>query len=241
MKHPHLSPEDTWEKLFDPPPPSTIMTESATSSDLTPLSSYFIPSHVPAHREILRVLKANEADTITIIAIGPLTNLALAACEEPETFLKAKEVVVMGGAVDLEGNVCSALPRRPFRAVQNQLELTSQGHSCCRVQHLRRCGCCSSSLRSDVAQSTLHPPAGSASINTGEDIVLTAVSDESKQATESQPLSTGHHDIPQSEPRSLQQKDRASENPGLTFGRMGVRLHDRYLRQDGEPSHGPYW
>ncbi|KAI9738646.1 MAG: hypothetical protein M1834_008151 [Cirrosporium novae-zelandiae] len=103
--HPHLTPSETWKKLFEPPSEKTELAEAASSTQPPYLNNSFVPSNEQAHKEILRLLRENDPDTITIVAVGPLTNLALAAAEDPETFLRVKEVVVMGGAIDVEGNV----------------------------------------------------------------------------------------------------------------------------------------
>lgn len=104
--HPHFSPEENWKRLFEEPPAdSFITTEAKAETDLEEPAQSFIPSLVPAHKEILRLLRENEPGTITLISIGPLTNFALAAAEDPETFLRCKEVVTMGGTVDGIGNV----------------------------------------------------------------------------------------------------------------------------------------
>ncbi|KZF22261.1 inosine-uridine preferring nucleoside hydrolase-like protein [Xylona heveae TC161] len=105
FSHPHLTPAETWKELFSPPRAGASAAEVAAARDLAAPNTLFEPSTVPAPDEILRILRENEPDTITIVAIGPLTNLAKAAAKDPETFLRVKEVVVMGCTIDVEGNI----------------------------------------------------------------------------------------------------------------------------------------
>lgn len=65
----------------------------------------FVPSKNPSHLEILDVLSAHPPNTITIICLGPLTNLALAAAANPSALKRAREIVTMGGALSQPGNV----------------------------------------------------------------------------------------------------------------------------------------
>jgi purine nucleosidase len=58
-----------------------------------------------AAEELLIEMARRYPAQITLIAIGPLTNLALALQKDPETMHHLKEVVVMGGAVRTRGNI----------------------------------------------------------------------------------------------------------------------------------------
>ncbi|RKP09394.1 Inosine/uridine-preferring nucleoside hydrolase domain-containing protein [Thamnocephalis sphaerospora] len=55
--------------------------------------------------EILHQLRKEPANTVTILAIGPVTNLALAIERDARTFARARRVISMGGAVRIPGNV----------------------------------------------------------------------------------------------------------------------------------------
>ncbi|KAI5852003.1 nucleoside hydrolase [Tricharina praecox] len=95
---PHFTPTEMWKHLFGPGDETDV-------SKVARLPPNFKPSTNLSHLEILRTLESHPPDTITIIAVGPLSNLALAANTDPETFLRAKEIVVMGGAINVPGNI----------------------------------------------------------------------------------------------------------------------------------------
>ncbi|KAL8689584.1 MAG: hypothetical protein Q9218_004773 [Villophora microphyllina] len=104
--HPHhSSPSETWSHLFDKPPPETLLSSTAPTTSNTTKSHLFTPSSSPSHLEILHILDREPPNTITLIAIGPLTTLATAAAYSHATFLRAKEVIVMGGAISVPGNM----------------------------------------------------------------------------------------------------------------------------------------
>ena len=57
---------------------------------------------------LIEALRASKARTITICALGPLTNIAMALAKAPEVSGKVRELVVMGGACFELGNVTPA-------------------------------------------------------------------------------------------------------------------------------------
>ena len=58
-----------------------------------------------ASDEILDVLRTYDDGEVTIVALGPLTNLSKAITTDYQTFSRVREVIVMGGALQVPGNV----------------------------------------------------------------------------------------------------------------------------------------
>ncbi|KAG4076076.1 hypothetical protein HA402_007460 [Bradysia odoriphaga] len=70
----------------------------------------------PAHRFIIETVRANPGE-VTLIAVGRMSNLAYALKEDPEIAGLVKQVIIMGGAFDVPGNITarrrSQYPWRP--------------------------------------------------------------------------------------------------------------------------------
>lgn len=69
------------------------------------ISRGFIPTPRDAADEILHQLRQAPPLTCTLIALGPLTNLAVAYERDAATFSRARQIVIMGGAVNVPGNI----------------------------------------------------------------------------------------------------------------------------------------
>ena len=67
-----------------------------------PLHATREPDARPAHRFIVDTLRAHPGE-VTLVAVGPLTNLALALAEDPAITGLVQRVVVMGGAFGVGG------------------------------------------------------------------------------------------------------------------------------------------
>ena len=85
--------------------------EPKSDADLKPSPDGFA-THTLVQRQsavdfIIDTVKANPNE-ITILAIGPLTNIALAVKKSPEIVPLIKKIIYMGGAVDVPGNTTKA-------------------------------------------------------------------------------------------------------------------------------------
>ncbi|KAG9104807.1 hypothetical protein FRC06_009277 [Ceratobasidium sp. 370] len=72
--------------------------------DMTTLSKLVEESNIPAEDAIIDLLLREPDDSVIVIAVGPLTNIARAWLKEPRALARARRIVVMGGALDSPGN-----------------------------------------------------------------------------------------------------------------------------------------
>ncbi len=61
----------------------------------------------PAYQFIIDTVRAHPGE-VTLIAVGRMTNLALVLKHDPDVAALVKQVIIMGGAFDLNGNVSPA-------------------------------------------------------------------------------------------------------------------------------------
>ncbi|KAG0269532.1 hypothetical protein BGZ95_002053 [Linnemannia exigua] len=104
LNDPDLAPSD-WAEILGLLDPERIGKELALAAGDIPSEKLYTLSRRPAHDEILYQLEQAEPKTITLIALGPMTNLALAYEKDPVVFARCKQVICMGGCIDIPGNV----------------------------------------------------------------------------------------------------------------------------------------
>ncbi|KAG0232225.1 hypothetical protein BGX31_005215 [Mortierella sp. GBA43] len=104
LNDPDLAPSD-WAEVLGLLDPERLGKQLDRAAGDIPSDKLYTLSDKPAHEEILRQLAEAEPNTVTIIALGPLTNLAVAYEQDPVTFARCKQVISMGGSLTLPGNV----------------------------------------------------------------------------------------------------------------------------------------
>ncbi|MGH6780931.1 MAG: nucleoside hydrolase, partial [Sphingomonadaceae bacterium] len=97
MARPMLEPLETAEFVSGP--------DGLSGAGLPPAKSSAAPGH--AVQGIVDILRAASDGSVTICALGPLTNVAMALRLAPELAPRLREIVVMGGAMGL-GNMTPA-------------------------------------------------------------------------------------------------------------------------------------
>jgi len=67
-----------------------------------------LPQHIPDATELLLDLLKRYPDELSLIALGPLTNLAEALAVDEKRVKRLREVIIMGGAIRVPGNITPA-------------------------------------------------------------------------------------------------------------------------------------
>jgi pyrimidine-specific ribonucleoside hydrolase len=77
---------------------------SNNSYGLSLPTTSLLPSPMNASEQIISLIESS-SENVTIVALGPLTNVAIALQTEPAIKSKIDKIQTMGGAVDVPGNV----------------------------------------------------------------------------------------------------------------------------------------
>ncbi|KAG0320467.1 hypothetical protein BGZ99_004499 [Dissophora globulifera] len=104
LNDPDLAPND-WADILGLLDSEGVGAKIDQATGDLPSEKLFTLSRNLAHIEILNQLAEAEPNTVTLIALGPMTNLALAYKKDPTTFARCKQVICMGGCLDMPGNV----------------------------------------------------------------------------------------------------------------------------------------
>ncbi|GAB1523027.1 CCR4-NOT core subunit cdc39 [Rhizoctonia solani] len=72
--------------------------------DPSVLSEVIEESETAAEDAIIELLSESPEDSVTVVAVGPLTNIARVWVKNPTALRRARRIVVMGGALDVPGN-----------------------------------------------------------------------------------------------------------------------------------------